>query len=76
MLPTHPAAPTAENRRVSLPWEIYSRMTSMGQHICRHIYALEGTLVPEVKWQPDWQGHEGGGGPTNAAHKGKKVAKL
>ena len=51
-------------------------MTSMGQHICRHIYALEGTLVPEVKWQPDWQGHEGGGGPTNAAHKGKKVAKL
>jgi hypothetical protein len=58
MLPTHPNAPTAEQRRVSLPYEIYEGMTEMGKHICRHIVAEKGTQVPPVTWGESWPTQE------------------
>ena len=73
MLPNHPAAPTAENRRVSLSRELFATLTPQGQHICRHIVAAPGETVPPVHWEPNWHGLEGGVQGENALHKGERV---
>ena len=54
MLPTHPHAPRAEDRAISLSHEIWAGMTEQGQHICRHIVADEGAQVPAVSWGEQW----------------------
>jgi hypothetical protein len=73
MLPNHPAAPTAERRRVSLSRDIFDGLTPQGQHICRYIVAADGESVPDVQWKPDWHGLQGGVGGENARHKGEVV---
>ena len=71
MLPTsHRVPQPGEPKQISLPYEIWEKMTPQGQHICRNIHAEKGQQVPAVQWAPDWAGN------ADAVHKGLEVAKL
>lgn len=71
------AAGATNARLRSLPHEVFNTLSPRGREIAFGLARKQGEST-KIKWSPDWDvaAGIGGGGQSNASHKGIRVSRL